>query len=281
MALVTFSPLPQYRYEQLSKEDHIRILTLLPGRTDDPINCQVIQTARNDASETYEAISYCWGDPKATVDITCNGQRLSVTLNLRDALRALRHTTEPKRLWTDAIYINQSDHVEKSHQVRSMGKVYRDAKAVRVWLGPDEKGIARDCFELIKTTVDDFTAQLEEYERNHPIRDDWNPAPAVSLPADPSRYLNLMQMVELPWFSRVWTVQEVALACTCTMLWGEHELDIAELLELCYWFCLRVELTAQTTDWGCNMLMNLYDDFYATYGVVNSGQRANQRFGTK
>jgi hypothetical protein len=78
---------------------------------------------------------------------------MTITKGLFEALCALRQTVSTRRLWADAICINQKDDIEKGHQVKKMGKVYENAKGVPVWLGTDPHGSAKDCFQLIRETL--------------------------------------------------------------------------------------------------------------------------------
>jgi hypothetical protein len=58
-----------------------------------------------------------------------------VTTDLESTLRHLRWKDGPRRLWIDAICINQSDTLERNHQVKNMRLVYGTASSVVVWLG--------------------------------------------------------------------------------------------------------------------------------------------------
>ncbi|KAK6864066.1 heterokaryon incompatibility protein-domain-containing protein, partial [Apiospora arundinis] len=111
----------------------------------------------------YEALSYVWGspdDPKTiSVSSTRKGseRRISVTRNLFIALINMRLRTIRRVLWVDAICTNQNDMSEKGRQVSLMGKIYSHAKAVTVWLGPEEDDSAA-AFALIR--------DLGRHERN-------------------------------------------------------------------------------------------------------------------
>ncbi|KAJ4289863.1 hypothetical protein N0V90_011196 [Kalmusia sp. IMI 367209] len=84
----------------------------------------------------FDALSYCWGDPKCTHIIVCNDIDLPINGNLYQALRALRNPGHQSRyLWVDAICINQDDEIEKSHQVFHMLQIYQLANKVIAWLG--------------------------------------------------------------------------------------------------------------------------------------------------
>ena len=39
--------------------------------------------------------------------------------------------------WADAVYISQHDDAEKGHQVGQMGRIYRGADSMLVWLGEE------------------------------------------------------------------------------------------------------------------------------------------------
>lgn len=77
----------QNSYKQLELENkQIRILHLLPAKFDDPIQTR-LSTAYLDDKPYYEAVSYVWGDPNVCMDITVDGHKRSVTINLYRALR--------------------------------------------------------------------------------------------------------------------------------------------------------------------------------------------------
>jgi hypothetical protein len=63
---------------------------------------------------------------------------IPVTPNLETALLHLRKEGEVRKLWVDALCINQDDLIEKQQQVRLMSKIYPQARTVLCWLGPEE-----------------------------------------------------------------------------------------------------------------------------------------------
>jgi hypothetical protein len=84
----------------------------------------------------YEAVSYAWGDPNNLRTITLAGFDRLVTKNLEIALQHLRYRHGVRRLWVDALCINQQNNEERLHQVNLMRFVYQTAGRVLVWLGP-------------------------------------------------------------------------------------------------------------------------------------------------
>lgn len=102
----------------------------------------------------YEALSYVWGSPNASLSIEVNGCQFFVTKNLEAALKQFRpHSSTPRILWIDAICISQSDMNERTPQVQQMDAVYRGAKNVLVWLGRETNTSAHLFNHLDEATV--------------------------------------------------------------------------------------------------------------------------------
>ncbi|KAF2472244.1 HET-domain-containing protein, partial [Lindgomyces ingoldianus] len=118
--------------------DNIRLLQLLPGNYDDPIVCYLFQIDSITLYE-YDALSYVWGSTDGQRVIFVNDWEMAVTQNLEVALRSLRGEEDPKIIWVDAICIDQTSVPEKSSQVGKMGDIYKAAKKVVVFLGPENQ----------------------------------------------------------------------------------------------------------------------------------------------
>lgn len=115
------------------------------------------------------------GEPETIIYV--DGSPRVITPNLYSALHdldtcrdlALRHhnnqldqgstTVHPifDALWIDAVCINQDDLEEKSSQVKLMGEIFSQAKAVLIYLGP--KHVFLDSFIWC---IDDFEPRLED-----------------------------------------------------------------------------------------------------------------------
>ena len=117
------------------KRSHIRLVTIHPkNQVSQQIKCD-LETYPLDKQLDYEALSYVWGEQGSEIEILLNGQVFPVRWNLAFALMDLRLADRPRRLWIDAICINQGDHEERSSQVLLMRQIYRYASRVVVWLG--------------------------------------------------------------------------------------------------------------------------------------------------
>ncbi|CAN9157232.1 unnamed protein product [Alternaria alternata] len=229
-------------YEPLPQGEFIRVLKLQPGKAEDDIECSLEIIDIGTSKDSYEAISYVWGDSNHTVEVWCNGLQVPVTASLANALYNFRHSSEPRLLWADALCINQKDDQEKGHQVKRMGEVYANAKCVLVWLACDTKNVAEDTFALICEVNAYFGASfvkggervcdMELFEEPYPIS------------MDQDRWSGVVKLFKLPWFKRVWTVQEAAVAAECRMFWGLASVDIADVIEICVWFWAKEEFYA-------------------------------------
>ena len=118
----------------------IRILVLDPSDESTRLLSGTFECPNQDQphSEPYEALSYAWGTDLPTETIIVNGAAIRITKTLKDILTSLRSSTEPRRLWIDAICIDQRNECEKSSQVARMAQVYRQAAQVLAWVGGSE-----------------------------------------------------------------------------------------------------------------------------------------------
>lgn len=94
-----------YKYVVLPQPPPVafRVLELYPGSKGEEISGS-LHTACGDDHPDYDAISYCWRDAKDTVPVYIDGKVVQVTKNLKSALRQLRHETESRNLWADAVW---------------------------------------------------------------------------------------------------------------------------------------------------------------------------------
>src|SRR5271168_4559876 len=125
---------PAYTYSSL-RDDHFRVIeitSLVPT-----ISVQLIDYPDESPPE-YFALSYAWGSEQNTETILCCGKPFNVTPHLKEGLRCICTASGSRRLWVDAICINQSDHSEKEAQVLKMHHIYKKSKCVYVWLGKEE-----------------------------------------------------------------------------------------------------------------------------------------------
>jgi hypothetical protein len=89
------------------------------------------------------------GDNALNRSITIDGFLISITQNLFEGLRRLRLRKGTRRLWVDAVCINQRDILERSAQVLRMAEIYARASEVPVWLGE----IGKDGEDVVQSAI--------------------------------------------------------------------------------------------------------------------------------
>ena len=180
----------------------IRTLVLQPAVfRNDSIYCRLETSSLLSRDRSAcEALSYTWGTATERRNIYVNGASFQVTRNLDVALRHLRWTIAPRRLWIDAICINQSDIPERNAQVEQMRDIYAGASQVLVWLGEgDSETNAALKFAIQHNNFLDSTTPRETFATHRFLTE-------PKLPQILRGYSTIFQS---PWWSRVWVVQEV------------------------------------------------------------------------
>lgn len=179
-----------------SEGEDIRLLILYPGNRQDPICCDIFH-ADVQSGLDYEAVSYTWatedGDASLSQRILCSyagspkTTALAVTKNCASALRRIRDRNYERTLWVDAICIDQSNKEERGAQVRLMADIFSQATQVLVYLGEEDLGFG---------------------------------SKGLWLDSD-RRFAALKGLFAKRWVSRVWVIQEVALADRVMMITGD------------------------------------------------------------
>ncbi|PTB78820.1 HET-domain-containing protein [Trichoderma longibrachiatum ATCC 18648] len=192
-----------------SSASEIRILQIRPGPPTSPLQCNFLVTSLDNQVTPYDALSYAWGNdaPDSYESIFFGDAQIGVTPSLANALRRLRLPNEPRNIWADALCINQADDIEKSLQVSMMGRIYRQSTQGAIWLGP-----------LKHTSPSDAQAALDTLSW---IAGEQDPPPwLANEPKRTAASAALKALLNVPWWSRIWTVQEAILLPKATVYWG-------------------------------------------------------------
>lgn len=204
-----------YQCPPLLEDGHIRILELQPGKAGDIINFELygVDLKKN---PSFEALSYEWKEKSGTIPVQCNQARLLVTPNCKAALEQLRHETEKRSLWIDAVCINQQDKPECNQQVAMMTDIYRKAKTVLMWIGKEGHfteaafrsfpALSKLHEALLKdpdgSSLDHFTLE-DRSELRELGKDVFG---NVDITA------GVRELLSRPYFTRAWIFQEIILA---------------------------------------------------------------------
>jgi hypothetical protein len=177
----------------------------------------------------YEALSYTWGDESCPQQITLNNRTFEVTRNLEAALRHLRHQYLPRRLWIDAICINQANDIEKGYQIQQMQHVFRHARPVIVWLG-EATADSDLALTFARQFHDRFLSHTRQGFENEELQDypNFQEIEAKLKCFMKSEYISswvaLHSLFSRPWWSRAWIIQEVLMAKQLQLLCGKKSI---------------------------------------------------------
>ena len=277
----------------------IRLVHIQPGVWDDPILCE-LETVSLDSSPVYQTLSYFWGDPKDSKPILLEDCVFDVTSNLYDALRRLRRANSIRVIWIDAICINQMDNDEKAQQVMLMKSIYSKCREVIMWLGDGIPGRPNDSLTIDEGScrlIDYFPEQPVSFRNprmaglaGYEVYDAFiillylgknlhlKQQPIFHLitgggmngdetPAVVRRFRKgwkiLGQIMDLPYWKRVWIVQENILPPLATVVLGSISIPwkaFSSAIDSFKWHvqCCRLEL-AIIPDETSNVFKRLKD----------------------
>jgi hypothetical protein len=199
-----------HSYAPLKSNGHTRVLILEPAQDyAAPLRCFFESGRLKDLQHKYEAISYTWGVSFFThkLQYAEDGTEIPFTHNLDAALRRFRSKFERRSLWADAVCIDQSNEKEKAIQIPVMKEIYEAASRVLIWLGngaQEEHAISVLCG--ISRGIPSFMAEEDE---------------TFEMELESS----LGTIINLPYFSRRWIIQEAVSNIDMTLFGGENEIS--------------------------------------------------------
>ncbi|GKU21760.1 unnamed protein product [Fusarium langsethiae] len=242
-----------YTYKLVSKSE-IRLVTFKTSGSDGQQLEASIKNVTLDPEHptTYTALSYCWGNAVERVEVPCDGEMLSITISLHEALVEITKSRQNEPLWIDQICINQEDMVEKSEQVSKMNVIYDKAETVVAWLGPavhnTELGIdfvKRVGDVALPTATDMFrwdnygeTHEETKLERTEALTTEQSGE--LGIPFDDAEsWTAFADFFDRPWYQRMWTVQEIIQARKALVLCGPHSLPWEHVSAAARWYCYK------------------------------------------
>ncbi|KAI1481554.1 HET-domain-containing protein [Daldinia eschscholtzii] len=241
---------PAYPYRKLEGTD-IRLLRILPGSGTDDIECILHQIPLEEVFDFY-ALSYVWGDPTDLFTIILENQFFEVTRNLFAALHQFRELpsgigSPEAYIWIDAICINQEDVDERSQQVQRMIDIYNLGSTV-VWLGPivllsadgpssrspKYQMSSEEAYAFLFEKIDSMGSEWKPVDENNNLVINKMLGYAYKAVMDIMR-----NILERPWFERIWTLQEASVDALPTVYVGQYSTYLYRLLEFTEYFALR------------------------------------------
>ena len=230
----------------VASEQQVRFIKVDPAFDDaTPITCS-LEVASLADRPNFSALSYVWGDAASTENITVQGLQFPATVNLIAALRQFRAMAgeySRRPIWIDAICINQSDISERNSQVLLMASIYRMAQPVIGWLGPstEDSDAGMDIIGRIFHSIpwmaendgdiDFVNSTHHDLEWLHSVGELW----IKDFDNEPynSCWQAIDSLLRRPYWSRVWILQEVALAKELLFMCGATTLRWDALAHFC------------------------------------------------
>jgi hypothetical protein len=246
-----------YQYRPLdAKKNEIRLLSLAGcNNPNDPVRLELLhisldwtmtggtmKSEEGRASQSYKALSYCWGAPLFDGKAVLHGHEFPITKSLEAGLKRLRYgdgekltanvrdlTVVKQYFWVDQLCkvpkdllyditnkrgINQSDIEERNSQITLMRRIYKKARQVIVWLG-----VEADDSE----TAVQVLSEIGRYVKLGPGEK------AVEYPelSDQQKQKNwnaVRAFYQRDWWQRSWIRQEIALTRLPNMLCGKSSI---------------------------------------------------------
>ncbi|KAI0114362.1 hypothetical protein GGR51DRAFT_546509 [Nemania sp. FL0031] len=234
-------------YQPLEGDLPLRLLLIHPGKLGDTLRTELVPTTLDEAQGRYDATSYTWGSPESPELISCDGLQLRVQRNAFHMMLDLRRPDEPRRVWIDAVCINQCSLDERAAQVAIMHHIYRRAGATWVWLGrPDEHSSTAMAYAAMLDAAKsagefaycEFGANWSRFgEKSYFFDHSFN----VGTDDNQLRKLAvaIVTFLNRPWFSRVWIQQEASLCQNVRVICGPDIVDWDNIFALAWIMCPR------------------------------------------
>jgi hypothetical protein len=167
----------------------------------------------------YQAISYTWGSNEPSHEILIDGQPFRTTASTYGALHACSNTLGPTTVWIDYVCIDQTNLIEKNEQVAIMTQIYQRSTWVSVWLGGSSRSWTGTSTLALLKVLANWKEQLSSADINQTLAimqmtGIWNP---------------LITLLNHPWFTRVWVIQEVVVAPEVQIVYGGTRFYLEDL----------------------------------------------------
>ncbi|CAM1505828.1 Fc.00g114650.m01.CDS01 [Cosmosporella sp. VM-42] len=215
----------------------------------------------------FDIISYTWGDTVPPYHCGIENVSWEVILHKQklEDIKNLMIRADIQNLWVDCVCINQTDDKEKNAEVVKMYEYYRSARSCYILVEMDDvwdpQKIVNDLRFLghilsnmggttlaseAKSLTTNLTNQLSEWAKK-PWTFGVHPSIVQSAAIDMG-VLNcystcihhVRSLFENPYFTRMWTFQEMILGKNITM-WGISPRDISCIGELHIWMDLATD----------------------------------------
>jgi hypothetical protein len=192
----------------------------------------------------FAALSYVWGSTAERVNINIDGVEVPVSKSLAHALKEVRgywryefpdRDQSKFRIWVDAVCINQADAAERTEQVKLMRDIYSSADLVLGWLGSDESDKVLRAVTTIIVLSKAFRAAKWEVDKLMDL--EWLRSCGLTKEPECDKFWSsLDDLALLPYWRRVWILQENVLASTLFYIAPRVCIEYSSLMNVCHMF---------------------------------------------
>ena len=208
-----------FEYPKISSQNQIRLLAVDPPSSliseQSKFKLQVEMVDKLPQIE-YIALSYFWGEARTDNDIhhiIVEGQKFWVRHSLWTFFETVRKFDLTLPIYIDAICLDQTNVVERGHQVKLMEKVYRSAQQTHVWLGcPHERQV--EVLASLQRLEHCIASQIPQQSWDH------------------CSFIGLSYMCSRNYWRRLWVVQELLLSKAVKIHCGQFTFSWDTLLAL-------------------------------------------------
>lgn len=228
--------LKDFQYGPCLDESHIRLLQILHNDEGSIIH-YTLETYHLAKLPSYDALSYVWGYGDPDHIIACSEKALKITRSLHTIFLTLKrqrrftYTDINQRafdvpavnlLWIDQICINQREMRERDNHIRIMRHIYQRADRVLISLGQNLPGPQVASVNRLLTAYGNMSVLDrcgDETTQSFPTHQDFI---RLGLPvaADDS-WSELKKISLMPYFTRIWVVQDVTVASEALIIFDE------------------------------------------------------------
>ena len=203
-----------------------------------------------------------------------DGKSMKITKNLHLALSTIGPWARRNNLyiWADALSINQSDLIEKAAQVKMIAEIYSKANRVVAYLGtpldrsfmgsPDLlqrlSDIVYRSHEADATHCPDYSAGSSWSDNTSTTGGICNLSPYAGEHARDSVWEEIFRLLNSPWWTRAWVVQEVICGPDPLYVYGDLAIPVDDM-EYLQSYIIEQSLDGEDfTNWRRRLVFSKY-----------------------
>lgn len=204
--------------------------------------------------------------------IFLHGQAVQTMATSVAALRRMRLRDKSRTLWIDSICIDPDNTEEKGHQVGMMYEIYTKTFLNLIWMGPYDSTWTK-AFDQMRAILQEIADETRNYtDLRELVYSNGKAAILLTKPFTIDVHTNGFDFPSLfdnPWFSRLWVVQEAALAPLSVCHYGEFEVSLLDILRSARWLIYKFRQLPDISR----------STFRGIYNAVSMGRIADRYYG--